>query len=265
MRKPWQKKDWQEKRKRILEERGACEWCGSEENLAIHHQTSRRLPVSLDIKVATLQVMREAVGKGEFEWERVEYLTCPGCQTVRPSHIYERKKKRPKYRCMRCGSEFPERVRRYKQLRGRLSQEDWKRFSTKYGKDIRETVSREREAYFDRYEELRPEDILVLCRRCNFAIHKGLVLCPECEYNYMRPAFETCYGCSSRPRFRLIGRLDEEVRGPPLTNLGLPLVLIIELTKKGRVIRSTTLGSGKNKEDQNRILFYIEMKWGERP
>lgn len=256
--KPWQKKDWREKRKKILKERGACEWCGSEEYLTTHHHTSRRLPFSTDIRAATHQVMREAIRKGEFEWERVKCSTCPGCQTLRPSHIYKRKKKRPKYRCMRCGTEFSETVWRYKELR-RLSKKDWKRFWNKYGKEIHETVSREREAHFDRYEELRPEDILVLCRRCSFATHKGLVLCPECKYDYMRPGFKTCYGCSGR--FRMIGRLDECVQGPLslLTNLGIPLQLVVELTKNGRIIRSKMLFV-ENKEDQSTIAFYIERK-----
>jgi hypothetical protein len=36
---------------------------------------------------------------------------------------------------------------------------------------------------------------IVLCRRCHFAVHKGLVLCPRCKKNYCSPRYEHCYSC----------------------------------------------------------------------
>ena len=38
MSKPWQTKEWIEKRKAFIEGK-VCEWCGSDDNLVIHHKS----------------------------------------------------------------------------------------------------------------------------------------------------------------------------------------------------------------------------------
>ena len=35
----------------------------------------------------------------------------------------------------------------------------------------------------------------VLCKRCHFAFHKGLYLCPKCKRKYAKPKYETCFDC----------------------------------------------------------------------
>ena len=44
-----------------------------------------------------------------------------------------------------------------------------------------------------RYMEF--EDIQVLCKRCHFAHHKGMDLCPVCKKKYKKKRYNTCYDC----------------------------------------------------------------------
>ena len=39
------------------------------------------------------------------------------------------------------------------------------------------------------------EDIQVLCKRCHFAHHKGMDLCPVCKKKYKNKQYKTCYDC----------------------------------------------------------------------
>ncbi len=39
------------------------------------------------------------------------------------------------------------------------------------------------------------ENVMVQCRRCHFAYHKGMDLCPECKTKYKKMRFKTCFNC----------------------------------------------------------------------
>lgn len=40
------------------------------------------------------------------------------------------------------------------------------------------------------------ENVVILCRRCHFALHKGKKLCERCRKNYHNPRFSTCFSCN---------------------------------------------------------------------
>ena len=42
---------------------------------------------------------------------------------------------------------------------------------------------------------LQFKDVKVLCRRCHYAYHKGLTLCPICKTRYKKPRFDMCWEC----------------------------------------------------------------------
>lgn len=39
------------------------------------------------------------------------------------------------------------------------------------------------------------EGCITLCKRCHFAFHKGLHLCPVCKKNYAKRGYSQCFGC----------------------------------------------------------------------
>lgn len=51
------------------------------------------------------------------------------------------------------------------------------------------------ESYKGCYTDLELSGCIVLCSRCHFALHKGLVLCPVCGKRYYRVGGEMCKSC----------------------------------------------------------------------
>lgn len=54
-------------------------------------------------------------------------------------------------------------------------------------------------------EYLQFNEIQTLCKRCHFAIEKGMELCPYCKKSYFRPNyysgdFESCFNCKDKAR-----------------------------------------------------------------
>ena len=47
------------------------------------------------------------------------------------------------------------------------------------------------------YEEyISFKGTMILCRKCAFAYHKGLDLCPICKQRYKKRRFPSCFSCS---------------------------------------------------------------------
>ena len=40
------------------------------------------------------------------------------------------------------------------------------------------------------------ENVVILCRRCHFALHKGKVLCSRCKIHYHNPRYQMCFECN---------------------------------------------------------------------
>lgn len=47
----------------------------------------------------------------------------------------------------------------------------------------------------DEYIDLHLSRCTALCKRCHFALHKGLILCPKCKENYCVPINGVCLDC----------------------------------------------------------------------
>jgi hypothetical protein len=47
----------------------------------------------------------------------------------------------------------------------------------------------------DEYIDLHLNGCVALCRKCHFALHKGLILCKECKHNYHTTQYEMCFNC----------------------------------------------------------------------
>lgn len=56
-----------------------------------------------------------------------------------------------------------------------------------------------KEENFHLYEILSPElPYSLICKKCHFASHKGMNLCPQCHENYKQAHFPTCFKCSGK-------------------------------------------------------------------
>lgn len=40
------------------------------------------------------------------------------------------------------------------------------------------------------------ENVVILCRKCHFALHKGKKLCDKCKIHYHNPRFPVCWECN---------------------------------------------------------------------
>jgi len=142
---------------------------------------------TLHRKIVKQEFLEVKIREGEFHPPKKK--TCPKCGCA----IYrQRKIMTPKYKCSLCGYEFDKPA--YTPTT-KISREDWNRFITKYDSQIGEIVSQQREGFYKRYKELREEDIMILCRRCHLALHKGLNLCPVCKTHYKKWGHSMCWEC----------------------------------------------------------------------
>ena len=46
------------------------------------------------------------------------------------------------------------------------------------------------------YKTLADKKVVTLCKRCHFALHHGMDICPKCKKKYKQFRFPTCYGCA---------------------------------------------------------------------
>lgn len=198
--KPWQTLEWKEKRAEFIKGK-ICSWCGSKERLAIHH-TKR-----FHAKIVRRKIMkkflydyfndnknteekRELMAEAKKQLFKKYLKVCPECG----SRVYYRKTKFPKYKCVKCRTETnnPKR-KRYKITVATLRKKFHYLFYKKHINDINIIFFLEKEKAKKEYLEFK--DVIILCRKCHFAYHKGLRLCSECKTNYHKPKHEKCWNC----------------------------------------------------------------------
>lgn len=179
--KPWQLKEWQDKRKEIIANHPYCAQCGSKEDLVVHHPF-QLLPHKLLFRLIALR-------RFDSETGGLQKDGCPACGSI---NIRARKTREPKYRCDRCYTTFeqPVTVKDTFTVR-RAAFWDWVK---KNREAIQKDVEEQRKRYWERYMSL--EGTTVLCKKCNFLLHKrGMVLCKECKEKYHKQQYTTCYDC----------------------------------------------------------------------
>lgn len=128
-----------------------CEWCGSSENLYVHHPQDL-FPIPEETRKA---IYAEAYSE---------------------------------FRAL------------FKQEQKESNREQFKLEYRKYLEEngIKAKIKTEIEESTKRYVSL--EGTVVICRRCHFAIHKGMDLCQVCKVKYKKKQYETCYNCSSQEK-----------------------------------------------------------------
>ena len=205
--KPWQTKEWREKRDQFIKGK-KCVQCESSEILVVHHLNSI-MPYQQHYYAVSNALLAEKISGGEYKTEQKQIQTCPKCNTHRPSDLKARKVKKPRYRCSNCGNEFEESIIGYKET-GRLSKPDWNHYIDKYRDHIKEIVQAQRDEYHEYY--LTFEDCIVLCNRCHLALHKGMKLCPICKEKYHKTSYAMCWDCFTKtPRGKeVLARREKE-------------------------------------------------------
>jgi len=183
----WSRTEWRNKRSEFVKDKG-CQWCGSKNSLVIHH-TKTPIRFQQIVHQVGQALLHQKVKEEEFEFQVEARKVCPRCNS---QSIYKRTTISPKYRCTRCGYVF-EKTKAIRVNTGWLSREDWNQFWTKYRSAIEEKaaeLSRKGHIYY-----MSLEDCIVLCKKCHFAIHKGLVLCKDCGKKYHPQQYSTCWDC----------------------------------------------------------------------
>lgn len=185
--KVWSSPEWRKKRAEFIKGK-ACEWCGSTEKLTVHHT---KPPPKYDalVRHVTKDVLDHRVKEGEFKYQIECRKVCPKCGK---RQFYKRTTMRPVYRCNNCGSTF-DKIKTVRVKTKRLSKADFRVFWKKYGLEIRERaykLSQEAHEYYMSFQ-----DCMVLCKKCNFALHSGKVLCKVCRKKYHLKKYAKCWDC----------------------------------------------------------------------
>ena len=203
MAKPWTTPQWKKKRLEFIQGR-TCEWCGSTENLAIHH--NHHFKGLNEYKKLVTIIIRRHFGAGKNQDEKQNLMTyaqkkakmkylylCPKCGY----QVYARKTLHPKYRCKTCRALTdspimklnPKYQRAVRRIFRKTFLQTHKKEVDKAFKELKENSNRD---YLDF------KDVEVLCRKCHYATEKGLVICEVCHKNYHQPKYKKCLACSQK-------------------------------------------------------------------
>lgn len=152
-----------------------------------------------------LQLLADKIDRGEYKLEIKKRTVCPNCKN---GPIYTRKKAKPLYRCNGCGNEFEEAIEIEVQT-NRISRDDWTAFYSKYQADNAEKAKEYAKASNEYY--LSFEDCVVLCSRCHFSLHRGLILCKACKQHYHSPHYKICSECDPNSKRKQMNYSYEKV------------------------------------------------------
>ncbi|OYT63616.1 hypothetical protein B6V01_002410 [Methanosarcinales archaeon ex4572_44] len=191
----WHTKEWKEQRDKIINDCSVCELCGSKENLVIHHPNSKNR-----------ETTKKEVWQDFYGWFCDNYSKMYPTKEEIKTHSTRRQHKhrshdywhdpKVKHKLNTDNSDLSE--------RNKLSDEfidyDKKRWQKMWDKAkqqnkdiiksaIGEITAIENKKYMDF------EDIQILCKRCHWATHNGMDLCPVCKQKYKKKQYKTCFDC----------------------------------------------------------------------
>jgi hypothetical protein len=142
MSKPWGTQQWKKRRLEFLDGR-TCDWCGSTENLAIHH--NQHFEGLKEYKKLVTKVIGQyfAANKNQDEELRLlaeanqkvqpKYLhICPKCEL----QVYARKTISPKYKCKYCSTETDRPTRKLNPESQRTTLKEFRKLFLHSHKDI---------------------------------------------------------------------------------------------------------------------------------
>ena len=205
--KPWHTKDWGDMRNRRIGDR--CEQCGSTDGPLVLQHLSHEGPEPPDSKDTVIwNLMREY---GSYPPRpTVQRQACPQCNRC---SLTERKKLKPKWRCIACHHEFDESIMVEIPINNRTEKGEYDRYRQEVlfpafndfvdaHQDIVEQrytavladYEQERRASDDRY--MSGEGTVTFCKKCAFLWDvKEQELCSQCKKRYHSFKYATCYEC----------------------------------------------------------------------
>jgi hypothetical protein len=180
---PWETKEWKERRDVLLQRTDKCEWCESKVGpLSIHHVWGDKQASSWALREMDLvqnKLYNKEVLKGNFKY--LVKKICPKCSY---RQIRKRAIIKPEFICNRCKFEFDiPKIENFVpdwEDRSRIR----KIINTNHLEEVRTAGVKSRQKYYQRYIEIRNDDIAVICKRCHFFWSKQRkIFCGVCHQN----------------------------------------------------------------------------------
>lgn len=195
--KPWQLKEWHERRQDILEKsNGTCNWCGNviDTHFTIHHPGFQFDSLREWEEVALTLFEQTDTYKNLPTEIRFK---CPNCDSP-PSSLRERKTKNPKWACNQCHGETdnPAQEEYFQKEPFRKAYKEFvKNESNK--EYIRLAYEKKKKEHWEKYMSLK--GTIILCRKCHFMweVHHKKP-CPKCKNGYVSPQYEMCFNCAKK-------------------------------------------------------------------
>jgi ribosomal protein L37AE/L43A len=196
-------KKWRKLRGELIEGK-TCEWCGSTEKLAPHHKNPKPIGLRSYRIIANKyynEYFENKKNKSELAQIKKEakiYIknnairTCPNCKK---KSFYERKTMAPTYRCTNCGTEFNEPYETYNISKKNILSKTKYLFLIKHKDEMNRKYRDYASSARDHYLDISKNDFMILCKKCHFALEKGMVLCKKCGKKYHSPRYQVCFNC----------------------------------------------------------------------
>ena len=206
--KPWHTKEWKEMRDKILAERNVCEakFCRSKENLVIHHPNT----------VTDDMVFKSVWNYAFHDFSNLYNSVYPTKQDIKDFSVpHKGKKNEDMHRHDGCwnwhyvstkhknkdspwfdDSNAQMRIvfaNEYKEYNEKRWHNMWSEYKESNADAISNSIDTIIKKEWEKYNGL--EDVQVLCKRCHFAHHKGMDLCPVCKNGYKKKSYNTCFDC----------------------------------------------------------------------
>ena len=205
------KKKWRADREKIiLESDGKCAWCRNESPLIVHHTNPPEIGLRKYDEIA-ITFMEEyfynGVHEDEFNkllvksvnWvlEKTKRTIIKRCPICYKATIYERTTMSPKYRCTNCGYIGDEIFDQKNVWYPNLERSVLFYFKQDYKEQIKIKYDEYKLKAKKDYVDLENSDIVLICKRCHFAYHNGMVLCKICKKTYHKRQYPSCYTCKT--------------------------------------------------------------------
>lgn len=186
----------------ILKNGKVCEWCGSPNELCVHHPTDK-FPSPSKIRsemngliYSEFKKRYEEKYKDEnksVKTDKHKHVGVLSYHLISTQHKFEYDKSTEiiQYKKQKPTEKEKERFRK-----------EFRVFKNKNKiKNEIETLIKKAD---ERYVSL--QDTVVICKKCHFMAHKGYNICPKCKKGYKKKEYPTCFDCLPEKRKREIDK-----------------------------------------------------------
>jgi len=217
--KPWHSTEWRKNRAKLIEGK-SCEWCGSKEALVVHHKETFYSDKEYNKFVLNF-IKAYFENRKSTKDTRHYYAACPACGS---SSLQDRQNMktalrepdllqvlargtpsqpppkmiavhRPRFKCYQCKHETDSPVQKLEPaiMDNEIDSSFYNYFLELHRGEIDKLFSEKVRKSDEKYKSFK--DVVILCKRCHLAHHKGLVLCKSCKKNYHAKQYPTCWDC----------------------------------------------------------------------